>query len=383
MRRLSLLVVLAALSTSCAEDELSEVPPDSDELDTHEVPETCQTGILNGHICAYDSDPLEGAYIWISATDCYGVTQRFEAYTGDNGAFVLPNLPAGNHILVIEHAALDQTIPVTVLAGDVVTVSRDGDGELLCDEEPPPRIAVITGEWDEVQVLLDGLEIPYDTFEGTWDPFSGSGSEAKALLEDFARLSEYDAVFVNCGRMDRDFLASSMGGSFFDPTMIFDYNATSFQNLRQFVANGGSIYASDWSWPIAEGLKADVINFYGEEGSDGYNVTKGVEGDLTGQLMDPGLESFLASSTVELSYDLSSWAIIDGVSTAADIYVLGNPPIYTSDDMSTTGQLNSKPLLVGFRPFAGGGYAIYTTFHYHSQPSEEMLDVLRYLIFQL
>ena len=45
--------------------------------------------------------------------------------------------------------------------------------------------------------------------------------------------------------------------------------------------------------------------------------------------------------------------------------------------------LYNKPLLVGFRPFAGGGFVMYTTFHYHAQPSQQMIDTLEFLIFQL
>ena len=56
---------------------------------------------------------------------------------------------------------------------------------------------------------------------------------------------------------------------------------------------------------------------------------------------------------------------------------------YDPYGFGTSQSLSNRPLLVGFRPFAGGGFVLYTTFHYHAQPSAQMLDILKYLIFQL
>ncbi len=374
-RRVSL---AAALLLACADDGLNSVP-EPDKVTTG-VPTTCQTGAVTGHICNTSGLPLEGAEVYISATDCNGVTRRYTAESSETGAFAIANVPAGNLDLVIDHPSRTETIPVRIVPGEILTVDEDAGGAPLCDNPPPPRVAVITGSWDEVDVLLDSLAIPYDLYDG--DSYD---SEANALLSSLAAMSEYDVIFVNCGSMYRDFLATEGSDDYYyySDTVTFDFNAVTYQNLRQYVQNGGSVYASDWAWPIIEGLKADAIDFYGDEGQNGSEATTGVEGSTEGEIMDAALESFLGQDTVQIDFDLAIWAVIDGVSVGSDVYVRGPVSIYSDPYGWDTTNIGVKPLLVGMRPFTGGGYVIYTTFHYHSQPSAEMLDVLRYLIFQL
>jgi hypothetical protein len=382
MSRRLLPVLVAASSFTCASDNLSSIP------DKPKAPASCRTGGVTGHVCLPGgSTPLSEAYVYVQATDCNGVEQRYQSVTGEDGQFALVDVPEGTFDLVIESDALTTTIPVRVVGGQIATVTRDADGDLLCAAPPLPRVAVITsavddGEpWDQVDVLLDDLQIPYDLFDG-----GGLSSDANELLSDFTALSEYDTVFINCGYMDRDFFKASIEyEDYFDfyGTITFNYNAITYQNLRQFVQNGGSLYASDWAWPAVEGLKANVIDFYGSEGTDGNEVTQGVEGTITADVTNSALESFLGSDRVAVDFDLPIWAVINSVDPSVDVYVRGNFEVYTDDYGFNKTTLTDKPLLVGYRPFAGGGYVIYTTFHYSHQPSAQMLDVLRYLIFQL
>ncbi len=371
MRRVFVVAVLSA----CANDQLATVP-EAPPQDPTDVPTTCRTGGVTGNVCAANGTPLGGATVYVEATDCNGMTNRYEATTNDSGAYAIANIPVGVHDLVIDHTAVSHVIPVSIDAGEIVTVTRDAGGELLCSAQPPPHVAVITGDWDEVQVLLDGLDIPYDLIDGN--------TAADGFLSNFAQMSEYDAIFFNCGTNTRPFLHSSMDidwGTFM-PTTTFDYNAAPYQNLRQFVQNGGSVYASDCAWPVIEGLSSGVIDFWGDE-TAAENTNKGRDGTMTATITDAGLESFLGADTADIDFDLDVWSVIETVSSSVDVYVEGNVSVYTDDYNTQTGSAGVRPLLVGSRPFSGGGYVIYTTFHYHSQPSQEMLDILRYLIFQL
>ncbi|MBI3179578.1 MAG: hypothetical protein HYZ27_07935, partial [Deltaproteobacteria bacterium] len=88
---------------------------------------------------------------------------------------------------------------------------------------------------------------------------------------------------------------------------------------------------------------------------------------------------------VEISYadpSAQDWVVAEQAAASVTVYVRGDPPIRSCWSCSQE-TLLGRPLLVAARPFSGGGQVIFTTFHYHAQPPEKMLDVLRYLVFQL
>ncbi len=390
----SLLIVLG-----CGEDGLNTVPPEDPPKEiTEEDPPpppvwepeqpppedlppatVCQTGAIMGRVCAPGSSTaLAGAHVYAYAADCLGQTQLVETITADNGHFSLVGIPAGTHTFWVETAASSYSFEATVEPGEIGTVDADEPGAPLCLDDAPPRLAVITGSWDAVDLLLDTLELSYDIYDGYYGGASGK-SEAHDLLTDPELMAEYDVIFVACGDLERDFLYGEVDYTAME--VSFDFTAETYKNLRDFVLHGGNVYASDWGWPVAEGLNSSAIDFYGDE-RNGVEPLVGKEAGISADIMDEPLEMFMATDDVAIDFDLPGWAVIEDVGAQTKVYVQGNATLEDPDTLATT-TLTDRPLLVGYRPFAGGGYVIYTTFHYHAQPSAEMLDVLRFLIFQL
>jgi hypothetical protein len=393
MHRLALLCAAFTFAAACSEDTLRpnldtlpNIPGGSSgggdvDLPPGTVPPgTCQTGGIMGRLCVPDeSATLGGAEISLAALDCFGNVQTFSTQAASNGHFAIAGLPAGTHTVTVTHPDWSGTFQVTVVPGEIIFVGIEDPSAPLCSTPGTPRLAVIKGEYDQVQQVLNGLDLDYDLFESQGNP-----SPAGTFLSDLQQMMQYDVILFNCGRMERDFMKASI--TYTNPSdpltrvISFNYEANTYANLRDFVLHGGNIYASDWAWPIAEGLNPEVIDFHGDE-SNAAQVNIGSEKTVVSDIMDEPLQMYMASQDLLIDFNLQGYAVIDGTSNAR-VYVQGDVPVFVQGSAGTE-TLEDRPLLVGFRPFPDGGVVLYTTFHYHAQPSGQMIQLLRYLIFQL
>ena len=163
-----------------------------------------------------------------------------------------------------------------------------------------------------------------------------------ADLEDPDILKQFDVIFLNCG------------GAIGRPNLMF-------KALRDFVATGKSLYASD--------LQFDLISKTFPDAVDPRLRYAGTEGDYEAEVLDRGLQKLLGK-TVTLKFDLGGWqaAAFSGDSVT---------PILRATD---NGRLKEgTPLLVKFR--YGQGIVFFTSFHNSVIASETAKKLLRYLVF--
>jgi hypothetical protein len=392
-----ILAASLAFIAACADDSLGNLPPPEEPPPLAEIPAingpppevvspvapTCQTGALLGRVCLPgSSDALVGAQVYLWATDCLGNVRQFATSTHSDGQFSLAGIPVGEHILYVAHSTYNGSFTAVSVEGEISVVATSGADAPICIGSTPPRLAVITGMYDSVEDVLDGLSLGFDLY----DAREGGGGQSPAyeLLTNLDAMMNYDVLFFNCGTMERDFLGSHVvwGTGVDDSSLTFDFDSQIYENLRAFVSHGGNVYASDWAWPIAEALAGPLLDFRGDEDVNGVSVLVGVPKHLNAHVEDGDLAQFLASNWVALDYNLDGWAIVESVTAPARVVVSGDVSAYDLESAAET-PIGTRPLLIGVRPFVGGGYLLYTTFHYHAQPTEQMLDVLRYLIFQL
>ena len=93
-------------------------------------------------------------------------------------------------------------------------------------------------------------------------------------------------------------------------------------NLRRFVAEGGSIYASDWAYDVVEVAFPSFIDFFGDDAR--RNVARvGDSQEIRGSIADTSLAAVLGGTSVELNFDLDIWAAMETTEPAVDVYVRG------------------------------------------------------------
>jgi hypothetical protein len=319
-------VLPAALFAACNLDRDPDgkyVPP-TDQGDSPEI--------VSGYVCAPSGLTLPWAYVYIPIDeDADGVEDfRYETNTDDYGVFQFENLPAGTYTLHVVKGSYDI---VTEFEYDGVDRMNLGG---QCIDVGDLRLAVVDGDWDSIEEILDYLGFPFDFY---------TADAGEALVTNPDTLAGYDAIFLNCG------------GSY----DAWSPGATT--GLRNYALAGGKVYASDWAYVMIERAFPDMVHFHDEEFA-GPKV--GNTGTVVGEVIDAPLRDVMGEE-VELYYQLGAWVVADGVGEDSLVVVQG--------DVSTSaGSLVDAPLTI--RSPEGKGSALYTTFHNESQATSDAKQIL-------
>ena len=204
------------------------------------VPESGQLSPLPAALgCELCRDPFAGRAVTFT-------------YSGLDGSFELPGVPAGDSIpLVVQKGRFRRLIRMPVQAcrtqADVkLALPRSrSEGEL-------PQMAVAAGDHDAIECVLRDLGLDPTEFSAS----DGSGAvqlydnqtpgnptlpgqlTLPSLLGDRARLMRYHVVFLNCS------------GTTYSQKLLGDPKVRA--NLRDYLAAGGRLYATDWSYDFIQ-----------------------------------------------------------------------------------------------------------------------------------
>jgi hypothetical protein len=193
------------------------------------------------------------------------------------------------------------------------------------------------GTWDDVGKLLDSMGdgYKYDYIKET-------------DLNDLDKLKQFDVVFCSCSAAK-------------SPEAVA-------KTLHSYVAQGGTLYASDWRY--------DVVAEAFPEVRDSNLAGLGVDTVVNADVVDPGLREIVGPK-FELKFELDSWktAAFSGDRDRVQVMLRGK---YTD---KFTGSSRVVPLLVKFK--YGSGNVIFTSYHHgkHNSVAEEKL--LKYLVHKL
>jgi hypothetical protein len=225
------------------------------------------------------------------------------------------------------------------------------------EQSPSLRLGVTPAspEYDNMAKLLDGLGEGYKYRTFPMDD----------LLDD-TKLANFDIVFLTCSGYPAKWLGrqtgdSARGGGLFAPNEEVFTRAK--ESLRQFVARGGTLYASDLHFNLVANCFPEFVDL--------QQVDQGDVQQVTAEVVDPGL-SELIGSKVELRFDQPGWRPAAFDAEKSTCYLRG-------EFQSSSGQHRSGPLLVKC-PFQDGNI-IFTSFHNEKQNSETETKLLRYLVF--
>jgi len=354
-----LLLSISALGLGCSDyefnstekgEEMGEALEGDDPLDTgdytDEVPG--DTASVTGRVC----DPsgagwVVGATVW-AEVDYDGdgtVDDTVSTETDADGYFTLTGLPLGTHTIYIEKGSFQTSFEVVLNEGGNTELAEEE-----CLDATDVEIAVVTGTYDSIQVILDDLGLEYTLYNGT-------SSAYLELLTDPDLMAEYDIIFFNCGMSDSWTTKKGEIGS----------------NVKNYVEDGGSIYSSDWAYFLFEVSFPNALDYYGEDTTQG-SAYVGNMGELTADVLDPNIMAIVGGSTAELNYDLGSWVVPESAGTNVEVLVEGTAPIIWGSPVS------GAPLAARFEK---NGTALYTTFHNERQITVDMSAILSEIILSL
>lgn len=324
-------------------DDTDVVPTDPD--DPPVIPVPGEVGSIHGRICAPDGTSwVSGATVSVATGS--GVLQTL---TDGDGWFTLDGIPVGTHDVTVTKGSFSTVLEATVVADQVTELPVEE-----CLQQGTTRIAVITGNYDHIQTILGDLGLQYDTINGI------NATNSVAFLRDPAQLASYDVVFFNCGMNDA--------------WMAHEGEITN--NLRDFVTNGGSIYASDWAYYIVEASFRDQNTFHGDDWTPG-SAKVGEAGFVSANVLSPSMQQLLGSNTADLNYDLSQWAAMVAA-PLAEVLIEGTYE-YSEDGWSFDTRFG--PLATRFD--YGNGTVIYTSFHNEQQTTVDMHLLLQDIVLSL
>jgi hypothetical protein len=311
-------------------------------------------GNVTGRVCAPDGTTwLAGADVFVELDDGTLV----ETTSDGDGFYLLEGVPAGDHTLVIVKGSTTTELPISVEDGGLIQIPEE-----QCAIENDLRVAVVSGMWDDVRSVLVNVgfdEANIDDYSG--GQFTGSGW-GPSVLGDYATLAQYDILFLNCG------VAEGIGSFHYANELIYQ------ENLRQFVDNGGSVYASDQAYDIVEFAFPDEIDFFGDDATADAAQQGAVADAIQATVSDLTLAQALGASTLELHYPLGAWAVMESVAADVRVFIRG-------DATAGTTPLTDVPHTVGFEH--GQGRVIYTSFHQEPGINQQMERVLQLLVFEL
>ena len=319
------------------------------------------SGSISGRLCDPSGEGwVVGATVYVSI-DYNGdgiEDQRIQTTTDADGYFVLEGVPTGIHTVYAEKGSFSVAMEIDFPGGNYEFE------EEYCLDPTSVNIAVVGGDYDHIEQILSDLDLDYDMF---------GPATYRDLLYDSQRLADYDIVFFNCG-MPFSWLESR--------TLVAN-------NLANFVADGGSVYSSDWAHLVVEAAWPDKIDFYGDD--DQFNdptmsldladsAYVGRATNTNGEVLDQTMIMALGSTSADIIYDLDAWVVPLSVGGGASVMIQGSAPTWdiTTGNPATT--YDNVPLAVRFDT---GGTVIYTTFHNELQITMDMEIALKEIILSL
>jgi hypothetical protein len=298
---------------------------------------------------------LFDALVSVDFLDANGLGAHLQTHTRFDGQFKLSGLPAGEYRLNATRGRYTGAITLT-LGVDTDTVT---DADIVVSGGDT-HFVVVSGSFDSIEDILGGNGLGFEpVLVDGWNQVDWVPEVVNATY-----LQNVDAVFLNCGIDD----------SFFDRTDLAERR----QVLLDYVEAGGGLYISDWAYDVMEWLFPDALDFYDDDTE--HDVAQiGQAEEVTAVIEDVTLQK-LVGRTVQITYDLGSWAILEDADTAVDalrVEVLARATVHTYGGT----ELENVPLAASVG--VGSGTVIYTTFHNEAQLDPTVEAVLQYMVMNL
>jgi hypothetical protein len=249
------------------------------------------------------------------------------------------------------------------------------------------NIAVTAGDFDDVQAPFNRHDVATDQFDGiiavaTWDENYNSSAQAlrvEGLFPDLNTMTAYKTIIVASG-------TRGLGKTAYNgvaPDDEFVSNDNTVENVRSFVAKGGTLVVTDWAYDLVEAAWPDQIEFLGED-SDFDGAQAGELGDPIATLNpDTPLPATLGMEQMAVEFDFSNWAVIDSVDGKDAIVWMTADTSFRLPNGEGNQDHPDTPILVTLFPEGtGNGKVVVSSFHFDAQTKAVMDQIIEAVVGQ-
>jgi len=354
MRHLTALTALGFLVTGCSESTFTI------DRDPPAIPEP---GSISGRICdPSGAEWLADAQVYTNIFDENGkVVDVRMAFSDRDGYWALDDLaPNREYTVYIQSGG-------QIIFEDKFIVRDNEDiviPEPVCFDPQSLNIAVVTGDYDDMQKLLENMGfINYTIVDGK------DKDALKGFLTRPENLEPFDVIFLNGGHVEEGIFYSQ------DPTDRTPEIVGVL--LDEYVWNGGNVVASDWAYDDIELVWPEAIDFLGDD-LEPNAAQLGEYASFEATVTDDSLEEFIGAGTVEIEYDLPVWPPIVQVEPYVSVHMTGN---VSYREGTESYELEDVPLLVSFS--GGEGRVAFSTFRVAANRNAEMSSIFQYIMYNV
>lgn len=323
-------------------------------------------GDISGRVC----DPtgytwLEGATVFVNVFDEEGwLVEVKQTETDKDGWWSLSELPTGtaHEVMIQKGTEVIETHTIDIRNGRTTKIE-----EPPCLDPSTLDIAVISGNYDDFDQVLDHMGIgDYEIIDGL------NQAEIEDFLLNPEAMAEYDLIFFNGGTLEEGIFYDTEGTGTTVPDEVK-------ANLVAYVENGGSVYASDWAYDVVVQTWPDRLDFLGAEGTPN-SAQLGASQAVNARIANYAMGEFLdqESEYVPVVYDLPVWPPLVQVGSTVSTHLVAD--VEYRENGVTLYQAAS-PLLVSFN--GGGGRVVFSSFRMVANDNEDMVKVMKYVMFAL
>ncbi len=320
--------------------------------------------VLTGRVCDPDSGRwLEGALVYTHIiTDEGALIDTRETYTDADGNWSLEDMRG------------DQQYTIYVQYGNViidmreVTVDNSEEVEVRTPEcgASLGRVAVVSGNYDDWETALPEAGITnYELIDGL------AAEELGQFLSDVTNLQEYGAVFFAGGHLEEDVIYDT-DGSDADGQVDAVHAA-----IKAYVAGGGVVLGSDWSYDVIEVLWPNKVDFLGDD-EEPDAAQLGEPETVRASIVHEGMVEAVGGDAINVNFDLDTWPLATSVAEGVKVYVRADEVPYRVGTEAYT--QDRTPLAFAFTPEEDGGRVIFLSWRVAANLENRGPGILRYLL---
>lgn len=351
MRNLLFLAVLAA-SAGCSDTGFQKVTDYGGQYDAS----------ITGRVCDPDRNQwMEGATAYTHIiSDAGELIGTVESTTDAEGYYHLTELRSGLvYTIYVQFGStvIDQYDVDLTDGGDVNVPDPTCGGSVSGD------VAVVTGDFDDMAAVLQSVGI--DSFTII------DGRDAAGLVEflrSASNLEPFSTVYFAGGHVEEDVFYDTDGSD------TAGNVSTVRAAVADYVAGGGKVVASDWSYDVVETIWPNKVDFLGDDAVP-EAAQLGVPMNVNANNVDEGLKAAVGAPSMQVDFDLDAWPVVEAV--ASDVTVLQKGDITWRFGMDTTDE-SGRPLALTFDD--GDGSVVFTSWRMASNADGKGAAAVRYLI---